>query len=214
MPFTYPSHQGLIAPLWRRWPRAFDVPALCVGAAMPDVIDGLAGLFRGHLGQTGGHSLLGILVCVPAGIVLWAALHGLLRRLPDHAGTGFLSRCWNGTRHAFTGAPGPAAFRFRWRIVTGSMLVGVVSHILFDLISHKHTQLFWPWHANADIFPAWWTVEWWRAPLPLYEGGYSMGPHFAMWMLLNGAGILLLAWPALKKKGTLAHQGSSENAGL
>ena len=33
--------------------------ALCVGAAMPDIVDGAAWPFRGELGQWLGHSLLG-----------------------------------------------------------------------------------------------------------------------------------------------------------
>jgi hypothetical protein len=60
MPLSFPSHQGLIAPLWRRWPAAFDVPALCAGAAMPDVVDGVAATWRGHFGQGIGHSYDGL----------------------------------------------------------------------------------------------------------------------------------------------------------
>ena len=69
MPMTIPSHQGFLAPLWRRWPACFDIAALCVGAALPDVVDGLIGLFRGHFGQGFGHSLLGMLLLgLPLGL--------------------------------------------------------------------------------------------------------------------------------------------------
>jgi hypothetical protein len=166
---------------------------------MPDVIDGIAGLFRGHLGQTVGHSLVGLLLCMPVGIVLWAALHLLMRRLPLSTGAGFLARGWNCTRETFTAAPGPGGFPGRWQIVLGSMLLGAISHLFFDLISHQEFQLLWPWHANANIWPAWWTIEWWRAPVPFYENGYGIGPHFVMWMVLNVAGILLLIWPLLRR---------------
>ncbi len=78
MPMTFPAHQGLIAPLWRRWPGRFDVVALCVGAAMPDIVDGAIGIFRGRFGQGIGHSLLGlVLLCVPAGLLIRA----LVRRI-------------------------------------------------------------------------------------------------------------------------------------
>jgi len=66
MPLAFPSHQGLIAPLWRLRPDWFDIPGLFIGAAMPDVIDGVIGAFRGHLGQGLGHSLIALpLLCVP-----------------------------------------------------------------------------------------------------------------------------------------------------
>ena len=67
-----PSHQGLIAPLWRRWPHRFNILALCIGAGIPDVFDGIAGLLlRGHLGQWHGHTLWGMhLLCVPVGLLL------------------------------------------------------------------------------------------------------------------------------------------------
>ena len=39
MPLAFPSHQGLILPVARRWPAHFDGLALCVGAAMPDVVE-------------------------------------------------------------------------------------------------------------------------------------------------------------------------------
>src|SRR4051794_11490763 len=72
MPLAFPSHQGLILPVARRWPEYFDGLALCVGAATPDLVDGAAGLIgRGHLGQGLGHSLLGVgILCWPAGMLM------------------------------------------------------------------------------------------------------------------------------------------------
>lgn len=37
VPLAFPSHQGVILPLWRRFPRAIDGVAVSVGA-MPDVV--------------------------------------------------------------------------------------------------------------------------------------------------------------------------------
>ena len=44
MPLAFPSHQGLVAPLWRRWPDRYYVLALCIGAAAPDIVDGVLSL--------------------------------------------------------------------------------------------------------------------------------------------------------------------------
>src|SRR5688572_31647915 len=60
MPMTFPSHQGLILPVVRRWPNRFDALALSVGAAMPDITDTVLGfLINGYFKQWYGHSLVG-----------------------------------------------------------------------------------------------------------------------------------------------------------
>src|SRR4051812_3017173 len=72
MPSAFPSHQGLILPILRLWPRAMEVLPLCVGAAMPDVVDGMDGMIRrGSFGQGWGHTLIGAIgLCVPIGFVV------------------------------------------------------------------------------------------------------------------------------------------------
>ena len=71
MPLTFPSHQGLILPLVRRWPEHFEPVALCVGAAMPDIVDAAIGFGRGYLGRGYGHSLVGLfLFCLPGGLLI------------------------------------------------------------------------------------------------------------------------------------------------
>jgi len=70
MPLAFPSHQGLILPLWKKYPNRINGVALCVGAAMPDIIDAIAWPFRGELGQWLGHSLLGVVVSAPFGLGL------------------------------------------------------------------------------------------------------------------------------------------------
>lgn len=67
MPLAFPSHQGLILPLQRRFPARIDALVLCVGAALPDVVEACAWPFRGELGQWAGHSLLGVGACALAG---------------------------------------------------------------------------------------------------------------------------------------------------
>jgi hypothetical protein len=121
VPLAYPSHQGLVAPLWRRWPQRFDCLACCVGAAAPDMVDGILGAARGRLGQSYGHGLFSlVLFCVPLGLVV----HELLAR----AGAA-LPRL----RRAIPGWSGARASR---RTEALSVLVGGASHLVFDFVSH------------------------------------------------------------------------------
>src|SRR5436190_23821437 len=83
MPIAFPSHQGLLAPLWRIWPRRFDVLALWSGALAPDLFDGVTSLvLRGRFGHWFGHSLLGcVTVDLAVALVLARlAAMGLARR--------------------------------------------------------------------------------------------------------------------------------------
>ena len=201
MPLSYPSHQGLIAPLWRRWPNAFDMPALCVGATMPDVVDGLFAFYRGHLGQTWGHTLLGmVFLCIPLGVVVWVGLHYFSRNVPRSPGKRFLSRFWNWGNDAIAASPGPETLLQRWRIVLGSLTVGAFSHLFFDVISHgrKHAGFQWfrPLEVQLDIYPEWWNHTWFLMPVPGYGDGYPFAPHFLVWCVLNVVGIVMLCWPA------------------
>src|SRR4051812_30472792 len=104
MPLAFPSHQGLILPIVRLCPRAFDVAALCVGAAMPDVVDGVIGFARhGHLGQGIGHSLAGVgLLCWPGGLLLTWALTAADRRM-DRAAALAGPRRWLGRAAGWAG---------------------------------------------------------------------------------------------------------------
>ena len=199
MPFAFPSHQGLIAPLWRRWPGVFDVPSLCVGAGMPDAVDGLIGAYRGHLGQTYGHSLVGmVFLCVPLGLVLWFALHAAARRLRPVSKSGFFARSWNMGLEAFAEGIGPPDFKRRWWRVVWCLGLGAFSHLFFDLISHGGFPWLMPWVPKIRIFPDWWYITWARLPVPGYEKAYDVGPHLTVWIFLSALGIYLLFRPAFK----------------
>ena len=143
MPFAFPSHQGLIAPLWRRWPGFFDVPAMFIGAAMPDVVDGIIGLTRGHFGQGVGHSLIAIpLLCIPGGLLIWAVALLASRPLPLSPGRGFFGRIWNAGLRALHDAPGEGSQAVRSLRAVCSMGLGTFSHLLIDLVSHG--GFVWP----------------------------------------------------------------------
>jgi uncharacterized protein DUF4184 len=173
MPLTFPSHQGLILPLWRRFPARIDGVALCVGAAMPDIVDGAAWPFRGQLGQWLGHSLLGVILSVPAGIVLAR----IARRIGPRWMIARLDR----------GAPSwPGILR-----EGSSVGIGALSHLAFDLITHGNFLLLWPWHESRSLFPSWWYHSWGAVPLPVYRDPYPIAPHTIAWLVLTVIGAWL-----------------------
>ena len=201
MPFGFPSHQGLIAPLWRRWPNAFDVPALCVGAAMPDVVDGFMAIRQGHFGQGIGHSLVGLVfLCVPGGLILWFGLHIVARRLRPVSRAGFLARAWNLGLDAIAHGIGPAGFARKWPRILWCLGLGAFSHLFFDLISHGGFPWLLPWVPKLRIFQAWWYIEWARVDVPGYKDAYPIGPHYMVWLFLSALGIYLLFRPAFRPK--------------
>jgi len=173
MPLAFPSHQGLILPLWRRFPRAIDGVALCVGAAMPDVLEAAAWPFRGELGQWAGHSLLGAVACVPPGL----ALARLARRVAPRRLVARLD----------AGAPAsPPALR-----AGASVLLGALSHLAMDLVSHGNFLLLWPWYRDDSLFADWWYHAWGAIPLPVYREPYPIAPHTIAWLVLTVLGAWL-----------------------
>ncbi len=193
MPLAFPSHQGLIAPLWRRWPQYFDVPAMIVGAAMPDVVDGCVGLVRGHLGQAYGHTILGLfLFCVPGGVLLWFLMHALMRQVPRLSGEGWWAATWNRGIQVFLDAPPAGVFRNHFGILIWSLTLGAFSHMFFDLISHGGFKWFYPWYVNTHPFPDWWYIRWAEIPLPGYKDPHPFGPHLLVWIFLSILGTVLL----------------------
>jgi hypothetical protein len=128
---------------------------------MPDVVDGARYLVAGHLGQGIGHSLIGLAVlCWPAGNVVLLAAH----------------RVWISN----------SALSVR----IGSVLVGALSHLVFDFVSHDKFLWGYPW-VKIDFFPAWWTAHWAEIKTPFYDQPYPIGPHFCVWVILSIAGAIL-----------------------
>lgn len=192
VPFGFPSHQGLLAPLWRRWPTRFAVIPLWVGAVVPDLIDGVAGfLVRGHLGQWAAHSILGLFVLsVPIGVALAWGVRIALRRVARRDGA---AETRLGRLAAWTlavDAPRRGLALDAW-----SVWVGALSHIVFDLASHERSKLLWPWREDPLWFGSWWQATWFRVSVPGYDG-YSIGPHFVGWIVLSVLGaVMFFAYP-------------------
>jgi uncharacterized protein DUF4184 len=182
MPMTFPAHQGLILPVVRRWPNSFDALALSVGAAMPDIIDTIVGFsLNGYFKHWYGHSLLGMVTLDLAGglFITWviAVLARRLLRSADAPGY---------VRVFLPKAP------IRLSVWSFSILVGIFSHIGFDLISHDTNMLLYPWYENAHLFPEWWYTIWFEIPaFSAFGRMYGVGVFTILWCTLTLLGISL-----------------------
>jgi hypothetical protein len=188
MPLAFPSHQGLIVPLWRRFPDHFSVLALYVGAGIPDAVDGSLAPFRGGLGQWYGHTLLGSFVfCIPLGLVVtWLCLV-LGRKISRTAwgrwaGNGIVSSC---------SFPPGLSRAGRILLVVWSLWIATLTHDLIDFVTHTNFIFFYPWYENKHFFPEWWSREWFTIGLPGYAHPYSVGWHLVVWLVLSVLGILM-----------------------
>lgn len=196
MPLAFPSHQGLVLPLARRWPRHFDALALCVGAAMPDVVDGFLGLGRGHLGQWYGHTLVGTIVfCLPGGLLLtWLLVvvtTHLSRRLDPMRRFQRTLACLAHPSASQVDAAKTRVIRNRLASVSPSVWIGALSHLLWDFVSHGNCLWLYPLCGNTRVFPSWWYTTWFEIPVPFYEEPYPFGPHFVVWVALTLLGAAL-----------------------
>jgi hypothetical protein len=189
MPLAFPSHQGLIVPLWRRFPKHFNVLALYVGAGIPDGVDGLIGpLANGGLGQWYGHTLIGSFVfCIPLGLVaVWLCL--ITGRALAKTAWGRWAGSSIVSSYAFR--PGISGVHRRW-LVLWSIWIGALTHDAIDLVTHKNFIFFYPWYSNEHFFPTGWSREWFTIWLPGYQHPYSAGWHWAAWLALGTLGILM-----------------------
>lgn len=190
---TFPAHQGLILPVVRRWPNSFDALALSVGAAMPDITDTILGFpLNGYFKQWYGHSLIGIFTLDFAGglFITWliAVLAGRFLKsvyIPK-ALQAFLPKA------SPTREPEGAGThtRDRLKLWSFSVMVGILSHIGFDLISHDTNLLFYPWYENVRWFPEWWYIIWFETR-SMFGRTYSVGVFTISWGLLTLIGSLL-----------------------
>ena len=189
MPMTFPAHQGLILPVVRRWPNAFDALALSVGAAMPDITDTILGFpLNGYFKQWYGHSLLGIFTLDLVGglFITWLIavfVRGLIKSVNLHQPlTAFLTKAAL-TRHSGGN---------RLKLWSFSVMVGILSHIFFDIISHTTNLLLYPWYENVYWFPTWWYTVWIEfPPFSAFGNPYLVGVHTVSWGLLTLIGIFL-----------------------
>jgi hypothetical protein len=175
-----------------------DVLPLCVGAAMPDLVDGVDGMIRrGTFGQAWGHTLIGAVgLCVPIGVIVtWLILQFDAKVLQRRASLIRFHRFfavaakWKSFRATST-PPYPVASR--WLL---SLAVGAISHVLFDCISHEHCRLFAPFVEEHRCFPAGWYTPWFFVPIPGYAQPYPFAAHTVIWCILTVLGALLYFLP-------------------
>jgi hypothetical protein len=190
MPMTFPAHQGLILPVIRRWSNSFDPLALSVGAAMPDITDTILGFpLNGYFKQWYGHSLIGIFTLdLVGGLFITGLITGLSGRLQA-----FLTKA-PPTRDPEGVGSSKTVFHRRDRLSrwSFSVLVGILSHIGFDLISHDTNLLFHPWYENVRWFPKWWYTIWFEIrSLSGFGRTYSVGVFSIIWSMLTLLGTFL-----------------------
>jgi hypothetical protein len=178
-PSPFPAHQGLILPLARRWPGYFDVIALFVGAAIPDLVDITFGfLINGYFKQWFGHALIGIPINIFSGLLLTWLVKAFIVYMP---------------KNKTTVSQNPKA---KWQIELGvwsfSLTIGLLSHLGLDLISHNTNLLLYPWHENLRWFPEWWYATWFIIQPPPWLGPlYSVGIHTVFWIIFSTTGTFL-----------------------
>ena len=200
MPMTFPAHQGLILPVVRRWPNSFDALALSVGAAMPDITDTILGFpINGYFKQWYGHSLLGIFTLDLAwGLLITWLIADLARPLLTSVGIpqrlqAFSTKASQTRDTERAGNNKPVVHgRDRLKLWSFSVLVGILSHVFFDIISHDTNLLFYPWYEHVHWFPTWWYTIWIETP-PLHAFGraYSVGVFSVVWGMLTVLGTFL-----------------------
>lgn len=199
MPFTFPSHPGLILPLWVRRPDVFDGVALFAGSVVPDFIDLGTRMARGGIEDRFAHSLLGLVsVDIPLAFALVWVLDAACRWEHRRLQTQLAS---------MSGGPRPRGLarrelwlrrlgtkRFLSRRVLVSAAVGAVSHLVFDALSHDRFEWLLPW-TSFDPTPAPLKGTWarfWLRGLPYDE--VKLGIFGVMWVALTLLGAVLFVW--------------------
>ena len=173
--------------VWMKWPRRFDLVALTVGAAVPDLFEpfGILGVLgsASDLVRNWTHSILGaftldaILGLAATTLVVRPALAWAARARPSGLWTRFAGQEFLRPRS--------------WPVVVLSVWIGTLSHIFLDVPFHAMLRLFYP------------------APgILLYAPGLDFWAHLAADLVLGPAFAYLVYvywWlPSRRTRGTTA----------
>ena len=134
MPFTT-SHAVAVLPFKKLWPRWFSLSGLISGAMAPDLQYFLLvdTTYRGI-----SHSWLGLfVVCLPMGLMFAFAFHWLFKRsFIDH-----LPHPLDQTMSGLAESKFMPCCVKSWLILIGSVLIGALSHFLWDSFTHAEGEL-------------------------------------------------------------------------
>ncbi len=142
MPYPF-AHPAAVLPLVRPMGR-FAVPsALVIGSVIPDLW-----YFVPLVGREASHSTAGLLwFCLPVGLAVYVLFHVLLKQP--------LIALISPRLASFACAGVPAV---PWHAVVASMLVGVLTHIAWDALTHSDGQ---PWLQHASTLAGSAILAWW-----------------------------------------------------
>jgi hypothetical protein len=127
MPFTL-AHPAAAVPLYKKLGRFGVLSALVAGSIAPD----MHYLLPFQIGHEETHSFFGLLwFCLPAGFCLYLAFH-LLLKLPLFS---LLPNCVAIRLVPFV-SPRSLLPKVSWMGVIVSLYVGVITHVLWDLLTH------------------------------------------------------------------------------
>lgn len=134
MPFTF-SHPAIILPLKYFWRRRFSSTGLIIGSITPD----FEYFSRFRNWSVHSHNWSGVLwFDVPVGIILCFVFHEVVKsplfaNLPD-----FLRE----RLQPFTQLNWRRYFVKRWQTILLSLVVGIISHLLWDRFTHQTPRFF------------------------------------------------------------------------
>ena len=197
MPFTFPSHPGLVLPLWVRRPERYDAVALTVGSVIPDLVDHPIAWLTHRPDFKLVHGLAGLAVIgIPLSMLIVAAVNPLCRRL-------LASPAVARSPRAASWIDRLVAKPFRWRRSLASVAVGGFSHLVFDAPSHWRFEWLAPW-IRIDlpaVLPPIFSRPWVRLPLPGFQRPWAIWPFDLVWLGLTALGALLFVWCCRKGEG-------------
>jgi len=173
MPSSVLSHQGIVLPLKIKYPKKFDGTALCVGSFAPDLAFLVSYFQRNHATPHSiFHSVGGLIYIIPFSILLVIlfdkALLPAASTLDRSTRYGLLSK-WL----AFFGVDECQVLKrkkitLEWFVkATYSVLLGVLSHFLLDLLTHGQILYLSPFYAGA--MPEWFLHEHVKLNIPFYD---------------------------------------------
>lgn len=135
MPATLPTHPVAVLPLklWR--PRWFDGVALAVGATAPDIAYALGGAITVRSHTVAAMFWWGLPVTVVTAWLIRLGAPAVAAHLPGSL------REFGALRRV----------RHPWWVTATSALLGVASHLLWDLVTHPEPGVIGSWRAVRDV---------------------------------------------------------------